>query len=83
MLRRLLAVAVLGATLVMAQGRVKAAPAPAPASCQQEGAQCLKGCGASAKPSSELMTCVKACEARVDACRGSASGIDGGPAPGR
>lgn len=73
MLRRLLAVAVLGATLVMAQAPVKQPPMPAPTSCQQEGAQCLRTCTASGKPSVELSACVKGCEAKVDACRGPAA----------
>lgn len=72
MLRRLLAVAVLGATMTMAQAPRQPQPAPAPATCQQDGAQCLKTCSASAK-SAELMACVHACEAKVDACRGPAA----------
>jgi len=77
MFRRLLAVAMLGTTLTWAQAPQLPAPAPAPASCQQDGAQCLKACSAGTA-SSELLSCVRACEAKVDACRGPA--VDGGAA---
>jgi hypothetical protein len=72
MLRRLLAVAVLGATMTWAQAPRQPSPTPASTSCQQDGAQCLKTCSAGAK-SAELMQCVHACEAKVDACRGPAA----------
>lgn len=72
MLRRLLAVAVLGATLAWAQAPVT--PAPASASCQQDGAQCLKACS-SAQQSQALLQCVRQCEAQVDACRAADAGV--------
>lgn len=80
MLRRLLAVAVLGATFSLAQAPQavpqKALPAQAPAAtnCQQDGAQCLRACSATGR-SAELMQCVRACEAKVDACRGADAGL--------
>lgn len=80
MLRRLLAVAVLGATLAWAQAPREGAPeslpaqAPAATSCQQDGAQCLKACSATGR-SAELMACVRTCEAQVDACRAADAGL--------
>lgn len=74
MLRRLLAVAVLGATLAWAQAPVTPSPAPAPASCQQDGAQCLRACSSS-QQSQALMQCVRQCEAKVDACRAADAGV--------
>lgn len=74
MLRRLLAVAVLGATLAWAQAPVSPAQVPAPASCQQDGAQCLKACSA-AQQSQALLQCVRQCEAQVDACRAADAGV--------
>lgn len=76
MLRRLLAVAVLGTTLSWAQAPMvpAQAPAPAPATCQQDGAQCLKTCS-SAQQSQALMQCVRQCEAKVDACRAADAGV--------
>lgn len=70
MLRRLLAVAVLGATLAWAQQ----AETPTPSSCQETGAQCLKACSAS-QQSQALMQCVRQCEAKVDACRAADAGV--------
>ncbi|MEW6432139.1 MAG: hypothetical protein AB1730_11590 [Myxococcota bacterium] len=74
MLRRLLAVAVLGAMVSWAQAPVVPAQAPAPATCQQDGAQCLKTCS-SAQQSQALMQCVRQCEAKVDACRAADAGV--------
>lgn len=74
MLRRLLAVAVLGATLAWAGGPVTPTQAPAPASCQQDGAQCLRACS-SAQQSQALLQCVRQCEAQVDACRAADAGV--------